>query len=350
MSSQFRRTNPGDAPAVASFLTQVFSMNAGNPVIEPAHMNWKYWHDHPDWNGTRGFVMQRGEDIIAHGSVIPIPCLWQDRRLNIVNLIDWAARPDSPGAGISLLKRVAQLVDGVFVAGGSEMTQKILPALGFKESVNATQFARPLRPVKRLRAESNWSWRSGARFARNIAWMIKGTGSVHARDWSSRRLLAADVIGAKFPTPCPSVQASAVFERTGRAMAYFLDCPATPVEFHLVERSGSSITGYFVLTFPPGQCRIADAWVDSNRPEDWADLYQLAVQQGREHADAAEIVTVATTAVASGALQQTGFHERGRVVLRFLLRGGGDPPPDIRYQLMDGDGAFLHNGRPSFWA
>ena len=57
---------------------------------------------------------------------------------------------------------------------------------------------------------------------------------------------------------------------------------------------------------------------------------------------------MATTDVAAQALHQTGFHPRGADTLRFLLTGGAVPPPDIRYQLMDGDGAYRYEDR-QFW-
>ena len=31
--------------------------------------------------------------------------------------------------------------------------------------------------------------------------------------------------------------------------------------------------------FPPGQARIADAWISSSQIEDWAEFYALAVAQ-----------------------------------------------------------------------
>jgi hypothetical protein len=348
MSSQFRTTRPDDAAAVKAFLRSVFGMDASHPVVNPEQMQWKYWQDHPDWEGSRGFVMEREQEIIAHGSIIPLPCLWLDRRLRIVNLIDWAARPDSTGAGMALLKKIAQMVDGVFVAGGSEMTQKILPALGFKESVKAMQFARPIRPLRRLLTGSDRSWRSVARFSRNTMWELKAPAK-HLAGWTAQRLNPDKPDGANLPWPHPTAEASAVFERSEQALAYFLKCPAAPADMYQVKKHGA-VSGYFVLTRALAQCRIADAWLESDDPSDWAALYQLAVQCGKASTQVAEIATVATTKFAIQALQQTGFHERGQVALRFLLRGGSSPPQDIRYQLIDGDGAYLHDGRESFWA
>ena len=308
-------------------------------------MDWKYWRKHPAWEGSRGFVMEREGEIVAHGSVMPLRCAWGDRRLKMVEWIDWAAQPKATGAGIALLKEVGQSAGGVFIAGGSEMARKILPALGFRKISSATKFALPLRPLARLRYESFDSWRPFGRFGRNVLWKLRA-GSTAAPGWSARRLPAAELAKAPFPTPHPTAKA-AVFERSAPELAYFLECPVTPGEFYLVEQRGA-VRGYFILTLAFAQCRIADAWLESDSAEDWEALYRLAAGAAKAHPGIAEVVTAAAEVTAVRALTQLGFAPRGPLPLHFWLPGAS-PPADVRYQMLDNDASYLHSGKAEFW-
>jgi hypothetical protein len=345
MSSVFRRSSPADAGAISSLMQQVFGMRADHPAFHPEQMDWKYWRDHPEWDGSRGFVVERDGAILAHGSVIPLQCAWAGRRIKVVELIDWVAQPKATGAGITLLKKVAETAGGMFIAGGTEMTQKILPSLGFRESARATRFALPLRPLARLRAESVSSWKPLARFARNTLWKTRAAATP-APGWDTRRILSSDLANLQFPTPHATARI-AVFERTAPGLAYFLECPVTPAEFHLVEEHGV-MRGYFILTMAFAQCRIADAWVETDRSEDWAVLYRMAARAAKAHPDAAEVVTVTGDQTAAQMLAAVGFVPRGQVALRFWIPKT-DPPAEVRYQMLDNDAAYLHDGSVVFW-
>lgn len=308
-------------------------------------MDWKYWRRHPAWKGSRGFVMEREGEIVAHGSVIPLRCAWGDRRLGVVEWIDWAAQPKATGAGIALLKEVGQSAGGVFIAGGTDMARKILPALGFRKISSATKYALPLRPLSRLRYESFNSWRPFGRFGRNVLWKARAS-STDAPGWSARPLPAADVAKTPFPTPHPTTK-SAVFERSAPEIAYSLECPVTPGEFYLVEQR-RAVRGYFILTLAFAQCRIADVWLESDKVEDWGALYRLAASAAKAHPGIAEVVTAAADVIAVQALRQVGFAPRGQLPLHFWLPGAS-PPADVRYQMLDNDAFYLHDGTPQFW-
>src|SRR6476646_7769479 len=189
MSSQFRPTWPEDAAAISRFMQNVFGMRPDHPGLDLQQMNWKYWRTHPEWEGSRGYVMERDGQIVAHGSVVPLTCMWDDRRLKMVDLIDWAAHPGNPGAGITILKRVAPMVDGVFIAGGTDAAQKVFASLGFRESISATKFALPRRPLRRFVRDAEPVLKRGARLVRNAQWMLKGW-SAPPSGWSARRLAA----------------------------------------------------------------------------------------------------------------------------------------------------------------
>ncbi len=73
------------------------------------------------------------------------------------------------------------------------------------------------------------------------------------------------------------------------------------------------------LTFPPGQARIADAWISSSQMEDWIEFYALAVKQACGRRGVNEVTAAADSDMALAALEKCGFRIRGR-----------DPVPALR--------------------
>jgi hypothetical protein len=317
-------------------------MPPGHPGLGMEQMCWKYWREFPAWEGSRSFVMEREGAVVAHGSVIPLTCSSAGQRLRIVNLIDWAALRDCTGAGITLLKRVGQMADGVFVAGGSPTAQAILPALGFKPVGTAVRFFLPLRLLARLPGAFRGRTAAG-RLGRNLLLAAaRGHSGAVPPAWRVRHVLPAELQSLQFPTPRLRQQERAIFERTAAEITYLLNCPAAPGKFHLVERDGV-IAGYFVLTLAARQCRIADAWIDSDEVDDWRILFTLASRQAKTYPQVAELAAVANTNVETQALRQAGFPRCGRVPLRLWIRKGKGPET-VRYQMADGDAAYLHEG------
>jgi hypothetical protein len=340
MKSHFRSSRPEDAESIAGLMKDVFGMAPDHPGLGMAQMHWKYWNECDQWEGSRGFLIERKGEVVAHGAVVPLDCIFEGRRMRVVHLIDWAARRDSTGAGISLMKRVGELVDGVFAAGGSKDTQAILPVLGFRVIGRATRFVFPIHfrldEIRFLR-----SWRSPARLARNLAFRaMRGAAATPPKGWRSRRLAPSDLATHRLPVK-ESDDHVAFFTRTPSAIARSLQCPVAPGECFLVEHEGESC-GYFVLSFAGTECRIAEAWMESGLSSEWQALFALAVDRAREHPQVIDLAAVANTEVEIQALRRTGFAPWRLVNLRFWTRKG-TPPADIRYQMVDGDAAYLHD-------
>lgn len=346
-TSQFRATSPLDAAAITDFLERVFGIEPGLPVVDPRQLQWKCWEARPDWPGSRGYVITAETGILAHGCVVPLWCQCEDRRLRVINWIDWAADPKSVGSGVTLIKRVGRLVDAVLIVGGSETAQKILPVLGFKVCGQATGFVRPLRPLRRLAGQEP-TWRLGAQFARSALWSWQAPRA-RVPGWEVRRIEPGELASAEIPWPKPAPGA-AVFERTAELMRYYLRCPVAPMELYAVAKEGS-VRGYFLLASAPAQARIVDFWTDSGDRRDWQALVQLAVLQARQNRSIAEVVSMASDAVTIQSLLDCGFHARGSAPIRLLACGGSAlPNGPIRFQMLDGDAAYAHIGRPKFWA
>lgn len=311
-------------------------------------MRWKYWDEWPDWPASRGYVMAQDDDIVAHGAVVPLTCLWEDRRIKVVRVIDWGARAKPVGSGVLLMKRIGQMADAVMAVGGTEMTLKIFPALGAKKFGMAHSYARPLRPLRRLLGERKADWRAGARFARGLLWSVQAPSSLPP-GWAARRITADQLASTHFPRPTPR-PGMAVFERSTASLDYYLRCPSVLIELYAVEKSQVP-RGYFLLAILRRQVRIIESWVDSNDAGDWRALHLLAVHQARRHPDAVEVATMSSDPVTRQSLVECGFHDRGSAELHLLdCSKQGLPGADLRVQMLEGDAAYLHDGSVSLIA
>jgi hypothetical protein len=345
----FRPSTAADEAEIASLLRESLGLTAAHPMAKSSHLHWKYWEPHPGWSGSRSFVCVRDGAIVAHGAVIPSICLWQGRRITALHVIDWAAKARFPGTGVALMKQMAKSTDVVFAVGGSDVTQEMLPVVGFKRSATiVTRYARPLRPLLRLVNADYTDWRLAPQVMRAAFWSLtaRARGNI---EWSARRVLADQLEAEPVIWPSPT-SATTVFERSNAWMRYLLDCPATPMELYSVHHNGRP-RGYFLLALAPAQARIADCWIDSDDLGDWIATVQLAVRQAMADAHVAEVVSASSDPLLGAALLEGGFHMRYSSPL-WLATGRDVAPFDarIRFVMADSDAAFLHDERTTLWA
>ena len=346
MKSTFRATTPSDAQALSALLTTVFDPLSSNPGWAEQAMFWKYWSPHPFWSGSRSYVLENEGRILAHGAVVPQWGRWKESRFRLVHLIDWAATPGFPGVGASLFRRVLQLADAGFVVGGSDMTQHILPSLGFRDVGKATRYARPLHSLRRLTRASQRSWRTLAQFARSLLWAAQAPGTIGS-NWE----LKAVSVDSSIELPLPPESTPVVcFERTPEVLTYLASSPLMQTRIFEVEEH-SKKRGYFLLATVPGQVRIADSWLDSSSPSEWCNLYLMAAGYARECSEAAEVVTVVSDDLRRQALQEAGFHSRGDYPIRFFTKNPGlQAVSALRCEMIDSDAAYAHLEEGRFWA
>jgi hypothetical protein len=346
MKSEFRETSPQDAPAVRAFLQRIFEIDSDAPMISGL-LHWKCWEPRSDWPGSRSYVLANGSELISHAAVMPLSCVNGQRRLSMVHLMDWAAEPKVVGCGVVLLKRISRMVDSVVSAGGSEMTQQLLPALGFKTLGEVTKFVRPLRPLRPM-AGQRLTLRAGAQCARRLLWTLQAP-SLRTSEWTVTRIAPEQLIPAALPWP-RAKEGLTQCERSAQTLDYFLNCPPVGMELYLAAKS-ASVRGYFLLAYASGQARIADFHVDSEDPADWRALIQLAVSQARRNPDAAEIVSLGSDPVTRQALVDSGFHPRGGSTIRvWTAKGIEFPAGPFRFQMIDNDAASYHENKNFYWA
>ncbi len=194
-------------------------------MIDPDHMEWKYWREISDWPGSRGYVLETEGRIIAHGAAWPSAISAGDR-IPCFGLIDWAADPGAVGAGVELMKRMARLVPVVQVVGGGDMTRKMLGPMGFRPRNEVRVFVCPLRPVRQL-LTSDRNWKSLVRLIRNSIW--SGAASKQpSPGWTAREIEPRDLATAGVPWPSSTGQ-TLVFERNPSMFSYLAECPPPAV-------------------------------------------------------------------------------------------------------------------------
>jgi len=341
MKAVLVQSSPGDAVPIARFLSRIFSAGPNDVVARPDHMHWKYWEPRTDWRGSRSFHLDRDGAIVAHGAPWPVPVHTPDRAEFVgAQVLDWAADPTTPGAGLSLMKHLApDQLDLIFALGGSEATRKVLPAIGFKSLNNVSLYAKPLRPFAQIATHQYRNWKSPARLLRNLAWSLASPAP--SKDWVSRPVESGEI------TAWPATQNGVtVLGRGSARFEYFAKCNLIQSRLYSVEHMGRQ-AGYFYLVFVPGQARIADAWaVDS---ETWKEVYALAIARSSEFPEANEITTIAGLEGAQRALQECGFRcRRTDPLMIFDPKKVLDPSTRLHFQMIDNDTFFRHVGHPEY--
>jgi hypothetical protein len=272
--------------------------------------------------------------------------VWRDERHRLIHLIDWMAKPEAPGAGITLLKGVSQLADGMLIAGGSSMTRKILPALGFRDCGSALRLVLPIRPLACFRHDTRGSWKAWARLGQNLAWRLASDVRDTGTGLTAVPATSEEIAQSTFPPArSPGDGEPALVEMSAPGLSHLLRCPVTTVQFYWAERHGVRV-GYFVLAQALGQCRIVDARIDAQDQKEWQSLYRLAVRTAIADRQTVEISTIAG-GIDSEALRAIGFRVRGETPLRWRIPGT-QPPAEVRFRMAAYDGAVLHGGRRSF--
>jgi len=341
-----RPSTPADAHAIVA----LFAGAGMQPNSDPATLNWKYWEERGDWPQPRSFVFTSGAEVIAHGALIPGSLLAASGREPTGHVIDWVARRGEIGAGVTLMKHIAQQTGALIAIGGSEDTLRILPHIGFQPLGTATSYVRTLFPLRLLKGIRNPGWRALPRAARSLLWKIRAPGMPAASPWSSREI-SSDADLQALVTVMPVVTPGmTVLGRGVDLLRHALRCPALRMQLYALENSGR-LRGYFLLACAPGQVRIVDCWVHSPEEGDWGAMLLCAVERAKADPQAAEIVIRASDPMLTIVLPRYGFHARGQTPVRVRPANGASmPPAPLRVQMLDNDAAFFHEDHKELWA
>lgn len=336
MSRQIIRPSvPADGPAIAALL-----LEAGlKPNVEPAQQHWKYWEERDDWPGSRSYVMTIGGDIVAHSGIVPGVCATASRRVRMIHMIDWAARPGSVGAGVTLMKHIRRSTDALLAVGGSQWTQQIIPHLGFRRWGTVTRYISGLYPLRHQRRNLSPLWQLPLRFARSVAWSASVSSGCGA--WQAERIGPGDLHRVQGVLPRPK-RDLAIFERSEGLFRYMLSCPISPMELYALTQGGKP-RGYFLLAYAPDQARLVDCWLDSDEPADWRALIRCAQRQAARNPSVHYLATQVSDPLLSRCLLECGFDAQGEIQVQVLAEAAAELcSGTLHVQMLEYDAAFLY--------
>jgi len=299
-------------------------------------MEWKYWTARPDWKGSRSFTAGHNGMILAHAAAWPVRIRVPGELVSAVHVIDWVADPVYPGAGVWLMRQMVARSRVAIATGGSGITRRILPLIGFRARGELWWFARPVRPVAQARTTPAPTWRTAAKLARNTAWNLTAPAS-SPRGWSAQRVTPEEIPGSLWPQPSA---AFAVTARDADFYRYVLGAPSPRHELFVVNKHGEP-AGYFCLAFAPHVARIADLWLTSTDVEDWRNAVRTATAAAAACPDVHEITALASMSVSKIALCDAGFRVRNETAISFA---GDDSFLDgrtLHLQMLDCDASII---------
>jgi hypothetical protein len=256
-----------------------------------------------------------------------------------MRVIDWAGSRHMPAAGVLVMRKLAAFTDTVLAVGGSPDAVRVFPKMKFEHRGDADVFVRVIRPWRQFRTDPYpRGWKAPLRLARNILWSRRPLPSP-PRGWRAEPVKRFD--DAVAPALSYQPQGFTTTERSPAILNYMLDCPGGILSGFLL-RQAERIRGYFLLSLVAGQARIAEAWVDSEKPEDWQAAIAVATLQAAAFPETCEILAVSSIQVGREALQRNGYRFRRHdpiFVLDPQRRLAGQP--ELNLTFVDGDEAYL---------
>ena len=327
---------------LSNLFKEVFGSDPASGLLDPAILAWKYWDTREDWSGPRGYVLEDEHGITAHAGIWPVSMGDKDP-VRGIQMIDWCSSPRSPGAGVSLVQKLAARFDFIYSIGGSDQTRRVLPALKFVEAVRVWTAARPLRPFRQALTHQAVNWKLPARFIRN--WLWSTPPAEDTQGWSTRAIKPSDI---RWPSVSSAKQV--LFSpRSPCFFEYLLRHPRIRWELHMLSNR-DTVEGYFALGVVRGQARVAGVWLCNPNQEHWRIAYSLAQQAAVRVPEAYEIAAMGSMGPSGDAAAQSGMHiMRSTPVYLLNKTGRFILPNDFQFQMSDDDAAFLDIGRPCYF-
>ena len=328
MAFEFVPIQASEQQDLTQFLVKSFRADPTLNSFRPEAIYWKYFADHPEWTGPRSFAVKQDGHIVAHGGVWPVSLVTPKTKVKAIHLIDWTASRSAVGAGVHLLRKVAELADMLLTIGGSQDARNLLPKLGYKCCGELRQYARVVRPWLQFRTTPEKNWKTPIKFLRNSARALTGIPSA-PKGWQASKV--TDFTGSIDGGAIGQTTSSTSPRRTAAGLNYLLGCPAARFSGFLVSQA-QQLRGYFLLTRVGRQVRIVDIRMNSEDRESWQAICALATRSAAEDPETCEIVAASSIEAIGEAWLQSGFvHRRTDPIFcydpRHLVSSG--PPLDL---------------------
>ena len=304
MAFEFVPVQASEQSDLIQFLVKSFRADPTVNSFSPEVIHWKYFAEHPEWQGPRSFAIRQESQIVAHGGVWPVRFVTSRTEVNAIHLIDWAASRLAVGAGVHLLRKVVGLSDVVLTIGGSEDTRKLLPKLGYKRCGEVRQYARVVRPWLQFRTTPEKNWKTPLKFLRNS---VQALGGLPTAPTGWRATKVSSFTGAIEDAVRPTT--NLIPARTAAGLNHLLRCPAAGFAGFQVCDS-QRLRGYFLLAQVGRQVRIVDIRMDNDDRESWRAICALAARCAAEGPETCEVVAASSIAPTGEAWLQAGFVQR----------------------------------------
>jgi hypothetical protein len=341
MRLHFRATERSELNSVADFLRSVLHPEADYPTVQTKHMAWKYYEPREDWAGSRSFVLEEGDRIVAHLAVMPGCLRTSTGTVRAMHFIDWAAEPGSFIAGSSLLRKVMRQFDLTFCIGGSPDNRRALPMLGFRPAQKTELYARPLRPWLQTRTHQYRNWKLPLRFGRNLFHAVSPARNPGA--WRAVEVLPKEVPERLW---LPASNGATTRVRQASTYEYFIRSSCPVFRFYMLLEAENP-RGCLCLAFPPGQARMADIWLAEPSVEAFTGALAVAQQAACEVPGAAEALLRVSTPMLREAAVRSGFRLIEQTDL-MAWSATALPAIPIEAPLIADDACFLHSGAPQY--
>jgi hypothetical protein len=344
MNLFLRPTSIDDLSAIRQLMQRAFNIGPDAPFMDPSVMAWKYWDHRGDWDGPRGYVMERDGVIVAHAGIYPLT--FGAGEVRGIRMMDWAAAKESPGAGLALLRKLDILFDFIYSIGGSEKLRRITDAYGYVECARQWKGARPLRPFQQILKHQYRNWKLAPRLIRNFIWSLpKPSNSGLYQGWKSEEITPGDVSEEFYPQnmadACFSPRPPAFFE-------YLLRCPVMQMRLYGI-RDDRGPRGHFAIGVLRGQARVAGVWLREPDCEAWQAAFSLAQQAAMRLDGAYEIMAAGTEGLSERCAARSGLHIMTHTPIYLLNKKKKlNLSPSFQFQLSDDHRFFLDSGDTSF--
>jgi hypothetical protein len=323
---------------------KVFVAAPNSPFVDASMLQWKYWEKRDDWVGPRSYLFERDGYVLAHVGLWPVSVIGNNGEyLQGVQMIDWAAAKEAPGAGIAIVQRLSRMFSFIYSIGGSEITQRALPAFGFRQRTKAWRGVRSLSPLRQMFTHPSRNWKLMPRLARNSFWYLYPIIRTH--NWNATAIQPAEI-----PEDLVSsfAKMKTFFPRQIAFFEYLFRCPGAKFQLYLVLEAGEP-KGLLLLSMVRLQLRIAGIWLKHSSLEAWRSVYALAQKAAVRFSGVCEIIAQGTGDINRDAAVSSGLRISSGVPVYILDREEkiGELP---EFQLCDDDSAFLDSGESSYWS
>jgi Acetyltransferase (GNAT) domain len=304
MAEAIRATEHKDLPALAKFLIRVYQFVPSDHHADTQLLEWKYLRPRPAWEGSRSYLLEKNEGIIAHCGIVPVTFHTPDgTEIKTLTMTDWGADPAVPGAGIRLFRKLMDKVPASFVIGGAPVTQLIIPRIGFRQMGEASTYSAWLRPWREFRTRRPRNRRSLLRLAHGLSHraLIRSRESA---GWSLTPVHEFD--DSLLPVLKSTKRAWTFCERTLEDLNYLLKCPQLEMTGFLLKRQ-ERIMGYCVIGRSEWEARLLDIVVDSVDASDWKHACAAVTQAAYLDPAVCRIRAQASFPTLSEALSRSGY-------------------------------------------